>query len=85
MLSREEVVGVKKNGFDYTYKVVDLIAKRVSAKLAQPCYEDLTPEAELQKYNNWYNDRVNNYGQRDRGEGRPTKKERRNLDKFKKW
>ena len=64
------------------YKVVDLLEKRVSATLAAPCYENLTSQEELDKYKDWY---VGKRGveQREKGEGRPTKRERRDIDKYK--
>lgn len=82
MLQRDEIVQVHKNGFHLQFKVVDLIQKRVSAPLAQVCYEDLTPEEELNKYNDWY---IGKGGveRREKGAGRPTKKERRIIDKYK--
>lgn len=82
MLQREEIVQVHKNGFHLQFKVVDLIQKRVSAPLAQVCYKDLTPEEELNKYNDWY---IGKGGveRREKGAGRPTKKERRIIDKYK--
>ncbi|MBE6484519.1 MAG: RNA-binding S4 domain-containing protein [Actinomycetaceae bacterium] len=60
-------------GFDRILKVTALISKRVGAPAAQSCYEDLTPE------------RPKVYlpvMQRERGAGRPTKKERRELDRL---
>lgn len=82
LLSRDEIVHVKKEGINYQYKVVDLYAKRVGAPIAQTCYENITPEDELNKYKDWY--RVSpQQGIRDRGTGRPTKKERREIDKYK--
>jgi len=60
-------------GFDRILVVKGLIKKRVGAAQAQACYEDLTPE------------RPKMYlpvMQRDRGTGRPTKKERRELDRL---
>lgn len=82
-VTRGETVKVKKNGFNYTYKVVDLIDKRVGAKLAQPCYEDLTPPEELKKYKDWFLNHSKSFERRDKGEGRPTKRDRRTIDKFK--
>ena len=83
LLQRGETLEVKKNGFNLQYKVIDLIEKRVSAPLAQVCYEDLTPQEELDKYKEWY---VGKSGveSRSKGAGRPTKKERRNIDSYKK-
>ena len=82
LLHRGEILHVKKNGFNMVYKVVDLLEKRVSATLAQPCYENLTPEDELNKYNDWYIGKAK-AEIREKGAGRPTKKERRLIDRFK--
>lgn len=81
-LQRGETIHVKKEGFDMTYKVVELIEKRVGAPIAVTCYEDLTPPEELDKYKSWY---IGKSGAetRARGEGRPTKRDRRKLDRFK--
>ena len=49
-----ERVEVKKNGFIFTFKVNQLLEKRVSATLAVPCYDDLTPADELNKYKDWF-------------------------------
>ena len=84
MLSRGEVISVSKNGFNMTYKVVDLLDKRVSAKLAQPCYENLTPDSEMEKYKKWFVGDASGFEQRLKGDGRPTKKDRRKMDRFKK-
>ena len=82
LLQREEVLEVKKNGFNLVYKVIDLLEKRVSATLAEPCYKNITPEDELNKYKEWYIGKAAPE-RRARGAGRPTKKERRILDDFK--
>lgn len=82
LLVRGDIIEVKKNGFNLVFKVVDLLEKRVSASLAMPCFEDLTPAEELNKYKAWF---VGKGGAefRQKGEGRPTKKERREIDDFK--
>ena len=82
MVSVGDVIDVLKDGFRFKYKVVQLIDKRVSAVLAKPCYEDLTPEEELNKYKSWF---VGKGGpeRRERGTGRPTKRERREIDDYK--
>jgi len=76
------IIDVVKDGFKLKYKVVQLIEKRVSPVLAKPCYEDLTPEEEINKYKSWF---IGKGGpeRRERGAGRPTKKERREIDDFK--
>jgi len=82
LLQREEMVFVKKNGFNLSFKVIDLLDKRVSAILAQPCYEDLTPPEELNKYKDWFVGK-GRPEVREKGTGRPTKRDRRDIDKFK--
>ena len=82
LLVRGETLQVRKNGFDMVYKVVDLLDKRVSATLAEPCYENLTPKEELEKYSDWFKGKKG-VETRDKGEGRPTKKDRRHLDRYK--
>lgn len=82
MVHRDALVRVRKGGFLLTFKVVDLIEKRVSASLAQECYEDLTPPEERNKYKDWFIGK----GKpeiREKGSGRPTKKQRRTLDSYK--
>jgi ribosome-associated heat shock protein Hsp15 len=80
-----EVLEVKKNGFDYIFKVEKIIQKRVGAPIAQECYKNLTPEDELNKYKDWYIGKGQTE-RREKGAGRPTKKERRELEAFKrKW
>ena len=82
LITRGDTIIVKKGGFNFTFKVIDLIEKRVGAPIAVQCYKDLTPEEELNKYQDWF---VGKTGaeMRDRGTGRPTKRERRDIDDFK--
>jgi len=82
MIERGTLIKLRKDGFYLQFKVVDLIEKRVSATLAQLCYKNLTPEEELNKYNDWYIGK-SPAEKREKGAGRPTKKERRTIDKFK--
>ncbi len=77
-----DILTVRKNGFDFQFKVISLIKNRVSAPIAQTCYEDLTPAEELNKYNSWFTGKAA-AEKRERGAGRPTKKERREIDRFK--
>ncbi|MEL6865341.1 MAG: S4 domain-containing protein [Bacteroidota bacterium] len=77
-----EVLHVRKNGFNMVYLVKELIEKRVSATLAAPCYDNLTSADELNKYNDWYVGKAA-AEIRERGAGRPTKRQRRELDKYK--
>jgi ribosome-associated heat shock protein Hsp15 len=74
-----DTVLVRKLPVVYTYKVKDVLEKRLSARLVQDYIEDLTSVEELNKLN--INETV--FVKRDRGTGRPTKKERRIIDRMK--
>ncbi|HQW02166.1 MAG TPA: RNA-binding S4 domain-containing protein [Saprospiraceae bacterium] len=82
MVTVGDIIDVVKDGFKLKYKVIQLIEKRVSPILAKPCYEDLTPEEEINKYKSWF---IGKGGpeRRERGAGRPTKRDRREIDEFK--
>ncbi|KOH43629.1 RNA-binding S4 domain-containing protein [Sunxiuqinia dokdonensis] len=74
-----DVVRVRKGQVTYSYKVLQLAGKRMGAKLVGEYMEDVTPKEalevlEIQKHMGWF--------QRERGAGRPTKKDRRDLDDF---
>jgi ribosome-associated heat shock protein Hsp15 len=68
---------VRKPPVTYTFKVKELSENRISAKLVTNYIEDLTPENEKLKLEIH---RSGSAGQRKRGSGRPTKKERRIID-----
>ena len=76
MVTAGDVIEVKKLPVVYSYRVLDPIEKRVGAKLVDQYMEDVTPEEELQKLEM----KDNFFVKRERGTGRPTKKERRLLD-----
>ncbi|MBK6621354.1 MAG: RNA-binding S4 domain-containing protein [Saprospirales bacterium] len=82
MVGVGDLLEVKKNGFDFRFKVVSLLEKRVGAAIAITCYEDLTPAEELTKYKDWFVGKSTGEF-RERGIGRPTKRERREIDLFK--
>lgn len=73
---------VRKDGYMLEFKVNELIPRRVSATLAQPCYDNVTPEEELNKFKDWFVGKAP-AERRERGAGRPSKKERREIDDFK--
>ena len=77
-----DVLRVRRNGYDMRYQVDRLIAKRVGAPIAVTCYTDLTPPEELSKFDDWYIGKGNSE-MRERGAGRPTKRERREIEHFK--
>jgi len=72
-------ITVRKPPVVYSYQVKGLIERRVSAKRVAEYLEDMTSIEELEKLN------INEtfFISRERGTGRPTKKDRRLLDKLK--
>ncbi len=75
-----DIIIVRKLPVIHTYRVKELLDRRVSARLVADYLEDLTPEEELDKLKK---DHITIVFRRDRGAGRPTKKERRRIDKLK--
>ena len=74
---KNEIIIVKKPPVIYSYRVIEPIENRVSAKLAANFIEDLTPDEEKAKLN--IRDSIG-IVYREKGTGRPTKKERRQID-----
>lgn len=72
-----DTVSVRKGIIQYTYKVLQLTENRMGAQLVPEYVENLTPQSELDKA---HAPRETFFVKRDRGTGRPTKKERRELD-----
>jgi len=74
-----EVVAVRKPPVTYSFKILKTIEQRVGAKLIPEIYENVTPpdQYELLEMN-----RISGFINRQRGTGRPTKKDRRALDDF---
>ncbi|MBN1768294.1 MAG: RNA-binding S4 domain-containing protein [Prolixibacteraceae bacterium] len=78
-IKENEVILVRKTPVNYHYKVLQLTEKRMGAKLVPEFMEDITPAEnlevlEMQKLMAW--------SDRSRGEGRPTKKDRREIDRL---
>lgn len=81
MLSVGEVLTVRRGPIRYSFKVLGLIEKRLSAKLVADKYEDITPAEEkvINKMGSAFHIPM---GARKRGAGRPTKKERRDIERL---
>lgn len=82
VLTGGELLDVRKDGFNLLIKVTGLLEKRVSAPLARECYENLTSEEEMNKYKDWFIGKAQPE-RREKGAGRPTKKDRRTIDQYK--
>lgn len=79
MVKAGEVIQVRKPPVTYSFKVLQTIEKRVGAKLLPEVMENVTTpdQYELLEMN-----RISGFVDRARGTGRPTKKDRRSLEKF---
>src|SRR5690554_5119653 len=74
-----EVIEVKKPPVTFSFKVLALADKRMGAKLVPQFMENVTPpdQYEILELN-----KISGFVDRQRGTGRPTKKERRDLEQF---
>lgn len=79
MIKIGDVVQVKKPPVTYSFKVIDISQKRMGAKLVPNFMENVTPpeEYEILEMN-----KLSGFVDRQRGSGRPTKKDRRDLEQF---
>lgn len=74
-----EVVSVKKPPITYSFKVLKTIEQRVGAKFIPEVYENVT---EAKQYELLEMSRISGFVDRARGTGRPTKKDRRQMEAF---
>jgi ribosome-associated heat shock protein Hsp15 len=75
-VKKGEIIFIRKLPVIYTIRVKDLLHNRQSAQRVKEYLEDLTSPEELEKLK--LNDLL--FYKREKGTGRPTKKERRLLD-----
>ncbi|QHS54282.1 RNA-binding S4 domain-containing protein [Mucilaginibacter sp. 14171R-50] len=75
-----EVYTISKGPEKRVLKVTGLLESRTDAKTAVMYYEDITPEEETMKFKSMFHAPVLT---RDRGAGRPTKRDRREIDDLK--
>ncbi|NAZ80990.1 RNA-binding S4 domain-containing protein [Kineococcus sp. R8] len=69
-------VRVRAEGYEKVFEVVELLSKRVGAPIAAQAYVDRSPPPPPK------DEFFGAFGDRDRGAGRPTKRERRELDRL---
>ena len=72
-------IQVRKGVIKYEYIVIKIAEKRMSAKIVPDHLNDITPEEELAKLKSSKGFSIQT---RERGKGRPTKKDRRTMDKL---
>ena len=81
LLNKNDIILVRKNYIEYQYKILDTPKSRISAKKISDYFEDMTLDSEKEKLISRKKDFSLKF-YRDKGTGRPTKKERRIIDKF---
>ena len=79
MVKPGDVVQVRKPPITYSFKVLQAIEKRVGAKLVPDVLENVTTP---DQYELLEMSRISGFVNRAKGTGRPTKKDRRELDNF---
>ena len=79
VIKEGEVVSVRKPPVTYSFRVLKTIEQRVGAKLLPEIYENVTDPKQLELLEM---SRISGFVDRARGTGRPTKKERRQIDAF---
>ena len=79
MIKEGDIIEVRKPPITYSFKVLKAIQNRVGAKLVPEVLENVTAKERLELLEM---NRIGGFIGRARGTGRPTKKERRELDDF---
>ena len=79
VISKGELITIRKPPVIFTYRIIELLESRISAKLVPRYIEDITPESEKIKLSVKAGE-INAY--REKGTGRPTKRERRLIDRL---
>ena len=74
-----DIVNVKKAPITYSFRVLKCAENRVGAKLVPELMENITSQ---EQYEILEMSKISGFIDRQRGTGRPTKKERRDLDVF---
>jgi len=74
-----DIINVKKPPITYSFKILACIEQRIGAKLVPLVFENVT---DPKQYELLEMSRISGFIDRQRGTGRPTKKERRAIDNF---
>jgi len=74
-----DVIEIRKPPVTYRFKVLQLAEKRMAAKLVPEFAEDQTPQEQFEALEM---QRLVQWSGREKGTGRPTKKDRRDMDGF---
>jgi ribosome-associated heat shock protein Hsp15 len=79
MIKKGDVIDIKRPPIIYSFKVLEIANNRMNAKLVPQFMEDITPAEQLELIELA---KLASESNRARGTGRPTKKERRDLEDF---
>ncbi|NDV96502.1 RNA-binding S4 domain-containing protein [Dysgonomonas sp. 521] len=79
MIKIGDVIEVRRPPVTYSFEVLNLSESRMGAKLVPDFMKDVTPPSQLEILEI---SKVSGFVDRARGTGRPTKKDRRDLDQF---
>jgi len=79
MVKVGETVSVKKAPVTYSFRILQTIEMRVGARMLPDIYENVTTQ---DQYELLEMNRISGFIDRARGTGRPTKRERRQMDAF---
>jgi ribosome-associated heat shock protein Hsp15 len=75
-----DIITIHRNSAVFSYKVITLIDKRIGAKLVYDFIENTTPQEEIDKFEQYL---LSQKLYRINGDGKPSKKDRRDLEEFK--
>ena len=79
MIKIGDVIQIRKPPVTYSFKVLGLTEKRMGAKLVPEYLENITPPEQYQLLEL---NKISGFIDRAKGTGRPTKKDRRDLEDF---
>ena len=79
VIKEGDVIEVRKPPITYSFRVLKTIENRVGAKLVPEVLENITPP---NQYELLEMSRISGFVNRAKGTGRPTKKDRRDLEEF---
>lgn len=74
-----EIINIRKNQMNYEIVVIDIPKSRVGAKLVDLYRKDMTPKEELERLDLL---KFTKNHHRKKGTGRPTKRDRRDIDEY---
>lgn len=79
LVKEGDVISVRKPPIEYSFKVLRVLNNRVGAKLVPEYMENVTPK---EQYDILELQRLSKFVDRAKGLGRPTKKDRRDMESF---